>query len=310
MKFSKRSKILIVGLLLLASLPYLAYQGYINYFVNPYYFPVIKKKITSYEFIEDNKALILQWDYENPIEYWITKNNKQIFEEHPRIDRKKIVQEYRKLNSVANTHNVAEGQEYWGITVYNTDGGKLTSKDYDIFKMVRNYNSDFVPSKIKNNVYVIGGKEFLDISLKSSTDDYRDSVIKTIDLNSGKIIESRNGHNNDKLEEHISPSYLYPLKSNYYIFGKELDDTALIRKKYPKAAKLLEGKNSMIVVLVDKPSIESSTVFQLLYKKGTNLFENVTIPADNSVDGQEHVVNSQEEFVKYYKFEQVSPSEE
>ena len=104
MKLSRKSKIIIATLINPIILLHLVYQGYINYFVNPYFFPVIKKKITSYEFIEDNKALIVQWDYENPIEYWITKNNKQIFEEHPRVGGKKIVQEYRKLNSVNRLH--------------------------------------------------------------------------------------------------------------------------------------------------------------------------------------------------------------
>ena len=42
-------------------------------------------------------------------------------------------------------------------------------------------------------------------------------------------------------------------------------------------------------------------IYQLLYKEGTNLFENVKIPAENSIDGQEHIVNSQEEFITYYR---------
>ena len=42
-------------------------------------------------------------------------------------------------------------------------------------------------------------------------------------------------------------------------------------------------------------------IYQLLYKEGTNLFENVKIPTENSVDGQEHIVNSQEEFITYYR---------
>ena len=41
-------------------------------------------------------------------------------------------------------------------------------------------------------------------------------------------------------------------------------------------------------------------IYQLLYKEGTDLFEK-KIPAENSVDGQEHIVNSQEEFIKYYR---------
>ena len=88
-----------------------------------------------------------------------------------------------------------------------------------------------------------------------------------------------------------------------------MKEDALIRQKYPEAAKLLEDDEGMVALLTDKPSFESALpILQLLYKKDTNLFENVTIPDYNSVDGQEHVVNSQEEFVKYYKFEQESPS--
>lgn len=41
-------------------------------------------------------------------------------------------------------------------------------------------------------------------------------------------------------------------------------------------------------------------IYQLLYKEGTDLFEK-KIPAENSVDGQEHIVNSQEEFITYYR---------
>lgn len=36
-------------------------------------------------------------------------------------------------------------------------------------------------------------------------------------------------------------------------------------------------------------------------RKGRILFDNVKIPAENSVDGQEHIVNSQDEFIRYYR---------
>jgi len=42
-------------------------------------------------------------------------------------------------------------------------------------------------------------------------------------------------------------------------------------------------------------------IYPLLYKEGTDLFENVKIPAENLVDGQEHIVNSQQEFITYYR---------
>ena len=230
----------------------------------------------------------------------------------------KIVQEYRKLKSDGNTHNIAEEQEYWGITVYDAEGGKLISKDYDVFKMVREYDSNTVPSRIQNNVYVSEGRELLDIYLKTSENNYTEGFLKSIDLNSGKIVDPGDGHDKWIAESSSYFSQLLPLSSDYFLHnsglylnkGKKPASAALIRQKYPEAAKLLEDENGMVAILTDKPSFESSLpILQLLYKKDTNLFENVTIPADNSVDGQEHVVKSQEEFVKYYKFEQESPYE-
>ena len=84
--------------------------------------------------------------------------------------------------------------------------------------------------------------------------------------------------------------------------GGKLAKDALIRQKYPEVAKLLEDNNGSIVVLADKPSIENNMpIYQLLYKEGTNLFENVKILRKTTVDGQEHIVNSQEEFITYYR---------
>ena len=317
MKLSKKSKLIIVVLLLLMFLPYLAYQGYVAYYITPYYKITLKKKIQSYQFIENNNALVMKWSYENPLDYWLTKANKRLYPQDARVGGSKIVQEYQKLNRNGNIHNVAEGQEYWGITVYNTKGGKLTSKDYDIFKMVREYDSDAVPSRIQNTVYVSKGRELLDIYLKTSANNYTDGFLKSIDLNSGKIVEA--GDEQDKWTAESSSyfSQLLPLSSDYFLHnsglylnkGKKLASAALIRQKYPKSAALLEDENGMIAILTDKPDFENSLSFlQLLYKKGVNLFENVTIPADSSIDGQEHIVNSQEEFVKYYNCEQVSPS--
>ena len=319
MKFSKRSKTLIVGLLLLAALPCIIYKSYIAYFVEPYKSPVLKKKIVSYEFIEGGKGIVLQWEYDSPLDYWLTKSDKRLYPQDARVGGTKIVQEYRKLKSYGNTHNIAEEQEYWGITVYDAEGGKLISKDYDVFKMVREYDSNAVPSRIQNTVYVSKGRELLDIYLKTSANNYTEGFLKSIDLNSGKIVDPGDGHDKWIIESSSYFSQLLPLSSDYFLDnsalylnkGKKLASDALIRQKYPEAAKLLEDENGMVAILTDKPSFESSlSILQLLYKKDTNLFENVTISADNSVDSQEHVVNSQEEFVKYYKFEQVSPSEE
>ena len=317
MRITKKNKLILILLASVVAIPYLAYQGYVAYYVTPYYKITLKKKIQSYQFIENNNALVMKWSYENPLDYWITTKESDELKTSPRIGQTKIVQEYLKLKSVANTHNVAKDQEYWGITVYNIEGGELTSKDYDVFKMVRDYNPDFVPNRIENQIYINDDKELLDIYLKTDKNDFREGVTKSIDLNNGKIIEKGEKNNRNQTEQSEYTLSILSLRPNYLNskrkigFNKKgkLKEDALIRQKYPEAAKLLEDDEGMVALLTDKPSFESALpILQLLYKKDTNLFENVTIPDYNSVDGQEHVVNSQEEFVKYYKFEQESPS--
>ena len=172
MRISKKNKLILILLASVVAIPYLAYQGYVAYYITPYYKITLKKKIQSYQFIENNNALVMKWSYENPLDYWITTKESDELKTSPRIGQTKIVQEYLKLKSVANTHNVAKDQEYWGITVYNIEGGELTSKDYDVFKMVREYDSNTVPSRIQNNVYVSEGRELLDIYLKTSENNY------------------------------------------------------------------------------------------------------------------------------------------
>ena len=99
MKLSKKSKLIIVVLLLLMFLPYLAYQGYVAYYITPYYKITLKKKIQSYQFIENNNALVMKWSYETPLDYWLTKANKRLYPQDARVGGSKIVQEYQKLNS-------------------------------------------------------------------------------------------------------------------------------------------------------------------------------------------------------------------
>ena len=40
---------------------------------------------------------------------------------------------------------------------------------------------------------------------------------------------------------------------------------------------------------------------KLVLPEGINIFKDITIPAASSKDGQEHLVQSEEEFLQYYK---------
>ena len=48
---------------------------------------------------------------------------------------------------------------------------------------------------------------------------------------------------------------------------------------------------------------KSIAVFELFMKKGVNLYQNVTIPAEVSKDGQVHTTQTKEEFDQIYDVE-------
>lgn len=308
MRFSKKAVfiVMLVGVFLLT--PYLAYKYYVNKYVDPYSTFLFKRKIVDYKYIEDGKALAIKWDYDNPLDYWLASQSTYVYWVGPVVSQNKIVQEYKRLAISSMYRNEPIDDEYWKITVYDIKTKGFPSKDYDIFKMTRDYDSDYIPTGIDSIIYVSEGRELLDIYLKNAKNGSLST--KSIDLDEGKIVELGEGKNYIQYAKATSFSSLLPESENYFMYNwkigilKEgkLDKDALIRQKYPEAAKLLEDNNGSIVVLADKPSIENNMpIYQLLYKEGTNLFENVKIPAENSVDGQEHIVNSQEEFIRYYR---------
>ena len=308
MKFSKKAVfiVMLVGVLLLT--PYLGYKYYVNKYVDPYSTFLLKRKIVDYKYIEDGKALAIKWDYDNPLDYWLTSQSTYVYWVSPVASQNKIVQEYKRLAISSMYRNEPIDDEYWKITVYDIKTKDFPSKDYDVFKMTRDYDSDYIPTGIDSIIYVSEGRELLDIYLKNAKNGSLST--KSIDLDEGKIVELGEGKNYIQYAKATSFATLLPESENYFMYNWEigiskegkLDKDALIRQKYPEAAKLLEDNNGSIVVLADKPSIENNMpIYQLLYKEGTNLFENVKIPAENSVDGQEHIVNSQEEFIRYYR---------
>ena len=308
MRFSKKAVFIVMmaGVLLLT--PYLAYKYYVNKYVDPYSTFWLKRKIVDYKYIEDGKALAIKWDYDNPLDYWLTSQSTYVYWVSPVASQNKIVQEYKRLAISSMYRNEPIDDEYWKITVYDIKTKDFPSKDYDVFKMTRDYESDYIPTGIDSVIYISEGRELLDIYLKNAKNGSLST--KSIDLDEGKIVELGEGKNYIQYAKATSFATLLPESENYFMYNWEigiskegkLDKDALIRQKYPEAAKLLEDNNGSIVVLADKPSIENNMpIYQLLYKEGTNLFENVKIPAENSVDGQEHIVNSQEEFIRYYR---------
>lgn len=85
-------------------------------------------------------------------------------------------------------------------------------------------------------------------------------------------------------------------------YSEKQFENSLLSSKYPQVYKIMHEKDACIAFLNRETDVELvKNVTELFFPPGTNVFENVTIPAKYSVDGQEHVINSAEELQKYYK---------
>ena len=312
-KIQRQFRKYIVILLAIFVIPCIAYKGYVAYFVEPYSQIYLKQKISKYEFLEDGKAIVVKWD--NPIDHWLTTSTKEVFQGTRLIGEKKIVQEYKKLKYINPVSSNPQGQEYWGITVYDTQNQKLTSKDYNVFKLVREYNKNFVPIRLGNVIYTSSGETLLDIYIQKL--ESSDPLLqKSINLDTGKLVDSGKEQDSNKEQKnsfkisrqlslllpdshyHIADRTILNLSKSNYHFPSD----AKMWTTYPKAAEILSEKESMIGILGKESDLEEYLpIIKLFAKEGKNLFSDVTIPAEYSVDGKEHVVNSQEEFYRYYK---------
>jgi len=297
-----------------------------NYGQYTYYVPEYRP---NYKFFEGKKALFYNWelvDSEEMQKMATVKSETSKFTSLRAFNYGYFVNNYMKLKNNPEqglydfNRNVPEKGEYWRLAVYKLVGEKLERKEFDIFKMVRSFDDNLVPSEIDSIGMGRGAtseKKYVRIILhpKYSEND-EDYKVYFIDLDEGKILPA------DKVKtDKLSTKNNFVSNTSFYdnlakkgvsvsMTSVGLNDTyprknlkkTVLGQDYPELHKILQGYDSRVAFLNEEPDIKLvQKVAELFFPPGTNVFENVTIPAQYSVDGQEHVINSAEELQKYYK---------
>lgn len=297
-----------------------------NYDQYTYYVPEYRP---NYKFFEGKKALFYNWelvDSEEMQKMATVKSEASKFASVRAFSYGYFVNNYMKLKNNPEqglydfNRNVPEKGEYWRLVVYKLVGEKLERKEFDVFKMVRSFDDNLVPSEI-DSIGIGRGttseKKYVRIILhpKHSEND-EDYKVYFIDLDEGKILPA------DKVKtDKLSTKNNFVSNTSFYdnlakkgvsvsMTSVGLNDTyprknlkkTVLGQDYPELHKILQGYDSRVAFLNEEPDIKLvQKVAELFFPPGTNVFENVTIPAEYSVDGQEHVINSAEELQKYYK---------
>ena len=327
--------------------------------------PVIK----DYEFINNGKALVIEWDDGDERELIEEVNNGkpkfayQLSTPNGASGERYIMQESYKLKASSDkfsayriapdsapylSYNEPKEGEYWLIDVYDTNDRNLKPKTYDVFKMVRDYNKKYIPLDISEEIYETEDNEayFLITMLapKESKVVIENGVMKVvtegfnetseypveeglIDAKTGKI--SKKSSSGKSVEEVITESKqrfenrhpfvfmlgtgLFGPRANHLSsrglqlrFNQSFRETEKniipLASAYPKVYQMMKNQYRSTLYFLGEEDVEFRLSFlELLYSSYDSFVKNVTLPADFSIDGQEHLVQNKEEFLRYFK---------
>ena len=276
-----------------------------------------KAKIDDYEMIADGEGIITHWKSTNPKEDRLMRAYGSYYYFDPvRVGSKHILHMNVKFRENFYYRTTPpEKDEYWTVSVYKVNGERLKEeKELDLFKVVEQFDPDYIPTEL-GSVYSWNGRELVSLQIRSTKDN---SVRKMMYLN----LDTRKLERNETLENDHQrkpiPDFNVPIdrekssieelkffKNWFSIDHKDLSKTQF--KKSSKAYKLLNQKDTKVIVIKPQNSADqyarSIAVFELFMKKGVNLYQDVTIPAELSRDGQTHTTQTKEEFDHYYDLE-------
>ena len=193
--------------------------------------------------------------------------------------------------------------------------------------MVREYNKDYIPIGVAESSKLLQSeneKDYLPIKMAVNSEPSAKTFIGIIDLTSGKILsETPSGKsgeefydvfkntikNRDYFEDIINQNdrlsnQNFTFDSSKFSFKELVENSQYpsLTSQYPKVFDILsKGVLSELDFLGEEDVRFKISLLKLVLPEGTNIFKDITIPAASSKDGQEHLVQSEEEFLQYYK---------
>ena len=214
---------------------------------------------------------------------------------------------------------------YFSLSIYRIKDKELEESKVDLYKLVGDYNSKYIPEKT-GGIEAINGKDYLPIKVYERDWELSESKILWLNLETKKIEweDSKELGGSDTpsvalgqlkviLDNATDPfrttnAYDDSYQNQLTFFPNNLKGSVL-EKFDPKAYQLLRKKDSQLYILLDA-KLNYDTVYgnvqqfidlyQLFVPANTNLYEGITIPAELSKDEQVHQVNTKDEFDRYY----------
>ena len=293
-----------------------------------------KWEIDSYEFLEDGRGVAVHWKSLTPEEDRLfAKDNPELAENflgvHGASNQRYIVRKYFHNSTYRGTQKLPkeDPEVYYAMSIYRIGDRKLEGSQLDLYKLVADYNPDYIP-ETTGGIIEKDGKDYISIqvykrgwelsqrkqlwlNLETKQIDWEDTKIQqypeipSVDLGP---LKDKMG----KMTTDLRTSTADDLRNlNKLSFRQDVLKGSVLETAHPKVYQLLSEKDSQFFLLIDsKYDYDYDRVYgdvsqfldlyQLFVPANTNIYEGLTIPAELSKDDQEHSVNSKEEFNLYY----------
>lgn len=288
-----------------------------------------KWEIDSYEFLEDGRGVAVHWKSLNPDEDRLfQKYNPRFGDSFARTNGASNQRYITRLNikiqsgSLARSRPQDESDGYFTLSIYRIRDRRLEESKVDLYHLVGDYNENYFPVST-GDIVEINGKDYLPIAvhnpdwyitkrkqlwlnLETKQIDWEDTKIqqypKTPSVDLGSLKEKL-------IEMTILQTYYDSLRQNQLSFHQDVLKGSVLETAAPKVYQLLSEQDSQFFLLIDSKYDYDKVygdvpqfldLYQLFVPANTNLYEGLTIPAELSKDGQEHSVNTKEEFDLYY----------
>ena len=291
-----------------------------------------KWEIDSYEFLEDGRGVAVHWKSLTPEEDRLfAKYNPEVAENflgvHGASNQRYIVRKYFHNSTYRGTQKLPKEDPdvYYAMSIYRIEGQHLEGSRLDLYKLVADYNPDYIP-ETTGGIIEKDGKDYISIrvykrgwELSQKSQLWLNLETKQIDWEDRKEQQHHEspsvdlGPLKDKMEEMTTDlrtstvdDFLY---QNKLSFRQDVLKGSVLETAAPKVYQLLSEKDSQFFLLIDSKYDYDKVygdvsqfldLYQLFVPADTNLYEGLTIPAELSKDGQEHSVNTKEEFDLYY----------
>lgn len=292
-------------------------------------------EIDSYKFLEDGGGVAVHWKSLTPEEDKIfaqyhPDEEENLLGAHGASNKHYIVRTYFHNSTYRWTQKLPKEDPdvYFALSIYRIRNQKLEGSQVDLYKLVEDYNPNYVPENT-GGIEEINGKDYLPIKVYKL--DSRNSGTRQLWLNfETKKIEWEDSKEQrepetpsvdlgqlkitlKKTTEVLRTTNIYDdLYQNQLTFFPNNLKGSVLEKSDPKAYQLLRKKYSQLYILLDA-KLNYDTVYgnvqqfielyQLFVPANTNLYEAITIPVELSTDGQVHQVNTKDEFDRYYDVE-------